>query len=119
MVHTLVAKPGKQPCATWLVHAHSRARCPYVHCKVFCDRHYGGINYPLGGVGLIAENLADGIEEHGGTIVYKANVKEIVMEGTAEVCSDCPSVLDSLSPPPGPLYVEPIILLRPGCGWCV
>lgn len=27
---------------------------------VFCDRHFGGINYPVGGVGLIAENLADG-----------------------------------------------------------
>ncbi|KAG1653437.1 hypothetical protein FOA52_006948 [Chlamydomonas sp. UWO 241] len=47
---------------------------------VFCDRHYGGINYPVGGVGLIAENLADGIEENGGAIVYKANVKEIVLD---------------------------------------
>jgi hypothetical protein len=23
--------------------------------QVFCDRHFGGINYPLGGVGRIAE----------------------------------------------------------------
>ena len=27
---------------------------------VFCDRHYGGINYPLGGVGHMAEQLAEG-----------------------------------------------------------
>jgi len=45
---------------------------------VFCDRHFGGINYPLGGVGLIAEEMADGITEKGGHIVYKANVKEII-----------------------------------------
>lgn len=25
---------------------------------VFCDRHYGGINYPKGGVGRIAQSLA-------------------------------------------------------------
>ena len=25
---------------------------------VFCDRHYGGINYPKGGVGRIAQALA-------------------------------------------------------------
>jgi hypothetical protein len=25
-----------------------------------CDRHFGGINYPLGGVGAIAENMVDG-----------------------------------------------------------
>eukprot|EP00955_Chlamydomonas_euryale_P024138 254484-Chlamydomonas_euryale.AAC.1 len=48
---------------------------PAVPMQVFCDRHFGGINYPVGGVGLIAENLADGICEHGGTVVYKANVK--------------------------------------------
>jgi prolycopene isomerase len=27
---------------------------------VFCDRHFGGINYPVGGVGAIAENMVDG-----------------------------------------------------------
>ena len=27
---------------------------------VFCDRHYGGINYPKGGVGRIAQALAGG-----------------------------------------------------------
>ena len=28
--------------------------------QVFCDRHYGGINYPKGGVGRIPELLAEG-----------------------------------------------------------
>jgi prolycopene isomerase len=42
---------------------------------VFCDRHYGGINYPIGGVGKIAEALADGLEERGSFIEYKANVR--------------------------------------------
>lgn len=41
---------------------------------VFCDRHYGGINYPVGGVGRIPELLADGLREHGSHLVYKANV---------------------------------------------
>lgn len=27
---------------------------------VFCDRHFGGINYPVGGVGQIAEEMAEG-----------------------------------------------------------
>jgi prolycopene isomerase len=27
---------------------------------VFCDRHFGGINYPVGGVGAIAENMVEG-----------------------------------------------------------
>lgn len=42
---------------------------------VFCDRHYGGINYPVGGVGRIPEAMAEGIRENGGYIVYKANVR--------------------------------------------
>nr|AKT95176.1 chloroplast carotenoid isomerase [Haematococcus lacustris] len=45
---------------------------------VFCDRHFGGINYPVGGVGRLAELLVDGITERGSHIVYKANVKEIL-----------------------------------------
>jgi Na+-translocating ferredoxin:NAD+ oxidoreductase RnfD subunit len=27
---------------------------------VFCDRHFGGIDYPVGGVGAVAENMVDG-----------------------------------------------------------
>jgi len=49
---------------------------------VFCDRHYGGINYPKGGVGRIAEEMVAGLVECGGAIEYKANVREILTEGS-------------------------------------
>lgn len=48
---------------------------------VFCDRHYGGINYPLGGVGRIPEAMAEGLREAGSYVVYKANVQKILTEG--------------------------------------
>eukprot|EP00887_Chlorella_sp_A99_P000482 scaffold17.g482.t1 len=51
---------------------------------VFCDRHFGGINYPVGGVGIIPERMARGLQEHGGRVEYKANVKEILVEGEGE-----------------------------------
>ena len=47
---------------------------------VFSDRHYGGINYPKGGVGQIAQKLATGLEKYGGEIQYKARVTEILLE---------------------------------------
>nr|AFS32633.1 carotenoid isomerase [Narcissus tazetta] len=47
---------------------------------VLCDRHYGGINYPIGGVGGIAKSLARGLEDKGSKILYKANVKSIILE---------------------------------------
>jgi prolycopene isomerase len=47
---------------------------------VFTDRHAGGINYPKGGVGKIAEKLVSGIERLGGNIRYKANVTQILLE---------------------------------------
>ncbi len=47
---------------------------------VFSDRHYGGINYPKGGVGKIAEKLVEGLEKHGGKIQYKARVDRILTE---------------------------------------
>ena len=47
---------------------------------VFSDRHYGGINYPKGGVGQIAQKLADGLIQSGSEIKYKARVKEILIE---------------------------------------
>jgi len=51
---------------------------------VFSDRHYGGINYPKGGVGMIAEKLVRGIENFKGEIRYKAKVKKIIFKnGTA------------------------------------
>jgi len=51
---------------------------------VFSDRHYGGINYPKGGVGQIALKLVEGLEKAGGEIHYKAKVTNILTEnGTA------------------------------------
>lgn len=47
---------------------------------VFSDRHYGGINYPKGGVGQIAQKLVEGLEKAGGEIRYKARVSKILME---------------------------------------
>jgi len=47
---------------------------------VFTDRHVGGINYPKGGVGIIAEKLVSGIKNLGGQIRYKANVTEILIK---------------------------------------
>ncbi|AFZ21133.1 carotenoid isomerase [Allocoleopsis franciscana] len=47
---------------------------------VFSDRHYGGINYPKGGVGQIAIKLVEGLEQAGGQIQYKARVTKIVTE---------------------------------------
>ncbi|MFP4577173.1 MAG: carotenoid isomerase, partial [Coleofasciculus sp.] len=47
---------------------------------VFSDRHYGGINYPKGGVGEIAQKLVAGLEKAGGQIRYSARVSEILTE---------------------------------------
>jgi prolycopene isomerase len=47
---------------------------------VFSDRHYGGINYPKGGVSQIAQKLAEGLEAHDGKLLYKARVTKILLE---------------------------------------
>lgn len=47
---------------------------------VLCDRHFGGINYPVGGVGGIAKSLVQGLLDHGSKILYKANVTNIIVE---------------------------------------
>ncbi|XP_047311355.1 prolycopene isomerase, chloroplastic [Impatiens glandulifera] len=47
---------------------------------VLCDRHFGGINYPVGGVGGIAKSLAEGLVNKGSDILYKANVKNIILD---------------------------------------
>jgi prolycopene isomerase len=52
---------------------------------VFTDRHTGGINYPKGGVGTIAEKLVSGIEKLGSKIRYKANVTEILLKNQKAV----------------------------------
>ena len=56
-------------------------RTPMINAgMVFSDRHAGGINYPKGGVGVIAEKLVKGLERHGGAIRYKARVSEVLLE---------------------------------------
>ncbi|NDJ17531.1 carotenoid isomerase [Myxacorys almedinensis] len=56
-------------------------RTPMINAgMVFSDRHYGGINYPKGGVGQIAQTLAEGLEKAGSQIQYKARVTEILTE---------------------------------------
>ncbi|NEP01760.1 MAG: carotene isomerase [Symploca sp. SIO2E9] len=47
---------------------------------VFSDRHYGGINYPKGGVGRIAQKLVEGLQQAGSHIQYKARVTKIIVE---------------------------------------
>ena len=47
---------------------------------VFSDRHAGGINYPKGGVGVIAEKLVAGLEANGGEIRYKHRVTKVLIE---------------------------------------
>lgn len=47
---------------------------------VFSDRHYGGINYPKGGVGQIAKKLAEGLVNAGSTIRYQSRVSQIITE---------------------------------------
>ena len=57
-------------------------RTPMINAgMVFSDRHAGGINYPRGGVGVIAEKLVAGLEAHGGAIRYKARVTDVLIEG--------------------------------------
>ncbi|NET31777.1 MAG: carotene isomerase [Cyanothece sp. SIO1E1] len=47
---------------------------------VFSDRHYGGVNYPKGGVGQIAQKLVAGLQQAGGQIKYRARVTQILQE---------------------------------------
>ncbi|KDP36072.1 hypothetical protein JCGZ_08716 [Jatropha curcas] len=47
---------------------------------VLCDRHFGGINYPVGGVGGIAKSLASGLIGQGSDILYRANVTNIILD---------------------------------------
>jgi len=56
-------------------------RTPMINAgMVFSDRHYGGINYPKGGVGKIAQKLVAGLEAAGGKIQYSARVTRILEE---------------------------------------
>jgi len=57
-------------------------RTPLINAgMVFSDRHYGGVNYPKGGVGRIAQALAEGLEKTGSQIRYRCRVTQILTEG--------------------------------------
>jgi prolycopene isomerase len=57
-------------------------RTPMINAgMVFSDRHAGGINYPRGGVGVIAEKLVAGLRSHGGEIRYRSRVVKVLLEG--------------------------------------
>jgi phytoene dehydrogenase-like protein len=67
-------------CYVWSVMPADRT--PMINAgMVFCDRHYGGVNYPRGGVGQIAQRLAAGLERcfPGCKVFYGARVTEIEM----------------------------------------
>ncbi|WP_269622597.1 carotenoid isomerase [Prochlorococcus marinus] len=57
------------------------AQTPMINAgMVFSDRHYGGINYPKGGVGMIAQKLVKGLEKKGGRILYKSRVTNVLLK---------------------------------------
>lgn len=56
-------------------------RTPMINASmVLCDRHFGGINYPVGGVGEIGKSLAKGLVRKGSEILYKANVTSVIID---------------------------------------
>lgn len=68
-------------CYSWSV---ARAQLtPMINAgMVFSDRHYGGINYPQGGVGRIAEELSKGIRQRDGCWVRcGARVANVLFDG--------------------------------------
>ncbi|XP_075512941.1 prolycopene isomerase, chloroplastic-like isoform X1 [Primulina tabacum] len=65
----------------FIVSTVSAMQTPMINAAmVLCDRHFGGINYPVGGVGEIAKSLAKGLVNQGSEILYKANVTNIMIE---------------------------------------
>ena len=66
-------------CFCWSVMPANRT--PMINAgMVFSDRHAGGINYPKGGVGVIADKLVAGLERHGGAIRYRSRVVKVLLE---------------------------------------
>lgn len=66
-------------CFCWSVM--SADRTPMINAgMVFSDRHAGGINYPKGGVGVIAEKLVAGLEAHGGSFRSRSRVRAVLIE---------------------------------------
>lgn len=66
-------------CYCWSVA--QATRTPMINAgMVFCDRHYGGINYPKGGVGTISDALVEGVLEGGGRIAYGKRVTRVLLD---------------------------------------
>ena len=92
-VDSLVARHIRDPllkkfidleCYCWSVMP--AARTPAINAgMVFSDRHYGGVRYPQGGVGQIAQKLVTGLLKFGGEIRYKSRVNKILMENKRAV----------------------------------
>ncbi|NTU93869.1 MAG: FAD-dependent oxidoreductase [Chlorobiaceae bacterium] len=54
---------------------------PLVNAGIcLADRHHGGINYPVGGSGVIPEALVRGIEKFGGQVRFGVTVEEVLIE---------------------------------------
>ncbi|KAI3678578.1 hypothetical protein L6452_37875 [Arctium lappa] len=65
----------------FIVSTVSALQTPMINASmVLCDRHFGGINYPVGGVGGIATSLTKGLVDYGSEILYKANVTSIIID---------------------------------------
>ncbi|CAI7895485.1 unnamed protein product [Closterium sp. NIES-54] len=65
----------------FIVSTVNAANTPMINAAmVLCDRHYGGINYPRGGVGRIAQELVAGLVERGGEVRYQANVTQLLFD---------------------------------------
>ncbi len=59
---------------------------PLVNAGIcLADRHHGGINYPVGGSGAIPEALVRGIEKFGGSVRFKSEVEQVIVEGGVAV----------------------------------
>lgn len=73
-------------CFSWSVAGADKS--PMINAgMVFSDRHYGGINYPVGGVGRIAEELVNGIEQHqGSSVEYGKRVTDILFDENGKAC---------------------------------
>ena len=57
---------------------------PLVNAGIcLADRHHGGINYPVGGSGVIAESLVKGVKKSGGSVRFGSEVTGIVLENGA------------------------------------
>jgi prolycopene isomerase len=71
-------------CYCWSVMPASKT--PAINAgMVLSDRHYGGVRYPQGGVGQIAQKLVTGLIEFGGEIRYQARVTDIILENQRAV----------------------------------